>query len=1173
MPRYARGHRFLGAILTVGWLSAGAAGAWQQADDPLAPRVAVESQAPFRAIPNGPPKPALLRDWGTEPFSQETSRASSEEILRALTPTLPTESRHTRPDQSAIEQAAKLAKQAAADRDNGNLAEASRLYRAALRMNPAEAKYWSELASVMEQQSNPIGAKSAYAEAIALGDNTFETLLHYGLLAADFREDRNAIAALLSAEALQEDHADAAAFVLSDALADTLARNGYIHAAVEHYTRLADLPASYTDPTPYRARLNEVYRNRRKSMWRAVELSHSIGDWDHLDRFLAIAEALPGPKHPQETAIRCYTLVRIGRPATAAAMLISTLGREPDAPETVDLLGYIAEHTDLGEEIDASLSRHAESMPLEQRQLIRQSLVLARAAVADRHDGPVPILLDHLREHPTDRAVWLELLRNDPASATTSLLEIHPCLEPEFTAVALELHGPIETDPASALGLRSALRRGDFSGATTTYLNAQAIPTDAWPRPEIRYTLLTIGVELLVDHYRGAEADRLLDVAIHDASSVSERLAVARALMFRNRHRDALSVLEHETITTSAPPGLVRCLIARAKLGLGDGSSALALVREALEEDPAEYDAAVLLIELGEFHDAAQVLRTVPAAEPHLLLVRAINAIQREQFDLADRLLREAWEHPLCPDDAANLLVSLLKNNGAIDAADAWLQQQIKHYPDRLSLMVLRSSLLRSDRRPEEALQLMLDARIIRQGSPTISREMESLLREDFESVDRWVSQARWRLMNAPNTFATFMERANVELAANKIEQAISLAELATDLAPSPTPTERHALNALLDGISKSIISQPRVQQTAIEGFVRIFERLDAPSEDAWKGRISIASIDRNSDEDGLIQLATQAAEALPKFGEEAFIHAARAVTVATSTGQSLLGKGEAKQAASTVFAAATHRLDPYPTRVLAAWIEFSQQQQDPFVLGEAIRSLGNNDDPKDHRLRDTLNHLVQGFSQSSSPAINKERLAESAFYLASQLSISDQFETAQVLYEEALQNMPEHAELNNDYGFRLLDRREQTDRAIRMIELAYAQNPNSSHIVDSMGWARYKQRQLTDEAQPGPGGLRLGAVSLLRRAKTLSFQEELTGLNACFTTDHLGDALWASGNHDEAVRQWTEAAELAEKAKKGIPNLPLSVEVELQELIDHTMEKTRAAAEDRIPAIAPMLD
>jgi tetratricopeptide (TPR) repeat protein len=267
--------------------------------------------------------------------------------------------------------------------------------------------------------------------------------------------------------------------------------------------------------------------------------------------------------------------------------------------------------------------------------------------------------------------------------------------------------------------------------------------------------------------------------------------------------------------------------------------------------------------------------------------------------------------------------------------------------------------------------------------------------------------------------------------------------------------------------------------------------------------------------------------------------------------------------------------LDPYPTQLLAAWIDYSMQIQDPFVLGEAIRSLGDSAGPQDLRLREALTYRLNRNIGGVNTASNKVLIADSALYLASFLSLNGQFETAKSLYEEGLRIMPEHAELNNDYGFYLLDRNEQTDRAIRMIELAYAQNPNSSHIVDSMGWVRYKQGQLFDEVPPGGGDLRLGAVSLLRRAKTLSAQEDPDALNACFTTNHLGDALWASGRHDEAVRQWTEAVDLAERASKGIQGMqvPLSLEIELKELITQASEKVRAASEDRQPAIAPMLD
>lgn len=1172
MPRHARGTRYLGVIVASAWLSSISLGEPQESSPgSLALRVQAEAQSPIRVSPGSFPKPSVLKDWGTPAVDEDSAFASENEILDLLKADLPRESRYTAPDRAAIDQASRIAEQARIDLEKGNLAEASRLYRESLRLNPASAPVWSEFASVLEQQSNAIAAKSAYAEAIALGDRTFTTLLHFGLLAGEFREDRAAIAALLRASSLQDEQENAAGFVLSATLADALARNGYFRAALTHYARLLDLPAAFNESTPYRDRLNEVYRSRRELMWDAVEVSHRISDWENLDRFLTSTEALPGPQHPLEAAIRCYALVRTGRPATAASFLISTLGDNLEPGETVALLGYLAEQSDLRTELDAAIIRRADSMSAEDRLKGRQGLVLARAAIA----GSESFLLDHLRQYPTDRSVWLQYLENEPAAGVTSILEFHPCLEPELTAVALALHGPIETDTPTALGLRSSLRQGDFAKAMSTYLDTQTLPTDEQPQPRIHYERLSLGVELLVDAYRGAEADRLLDAAARQASDGSERLAVAAALILRNRHRDALGLLEQEKLAEQVPPALVSSLTARARMGLGDRSGALAAVRRALQQDPADYDAAAYLIELGELQDAAANLQSVPGAEALLRLVRAINAIEREQFDLADRLLREAWQSPLRADEAASRLVNLLESNGAIAAADEWLQHQIERYPDRTDLVVLRSALLRTDRRPEEALDLVLNAHTIRQGSPALSRELEVLLRDEFDAEDRWLSQARSRLVNAPSTFATFLERSSVELAADKIDQAISLAELAADLSPSPLPSEQVALSELLDDISGSIINQPRVPAGAIDGFVRVFERLERPSKEAWRGRISVASIDRDTDEDGMIQLAVQASESLPEFAEEAFMHAAQSVLVAALTGQSLMDEEGARQAATLIYTAGTQQLEPYPTKLLAAWIDYSMQIQDPFVLGEAIRSLGDTQGPQDLRLRQALNYRVNRSLAVANTSPNRLFIADSALYLASFLSLNGQFETAKALYEEGLRIQPEHAELNNDYGFYLLDRHEQIDRAIRMIELAYAQNPNSSHIVDSMGWVRYKQGQLADEIPPGGGEFRLGAVSLLRRAKTLSAQEDPDALNACFTTNHLGDALWASGQHEEAVRQWTEAIELAERASKGIRGIqvPLSLEIELQELITQATEKVRAAGEDRPPAIAPMLD
>ncbi|MFU8829754.1 MAG: hypothetical protein ACNA8P_10025, partial [Phycisphaerales bacterium] len=125
---------------------------------------------------------------------------------------------------------------------------------------------------------------------------------------------------------------------------------------------------------------------------------------------------------------------------------------------------------------------------------------------------------------------------------------------------------------------------------------------------------------------------------------------------------------------------------------------------------------------------------------------------------------------------------------------------------------------------------------------------------------------------------------------------------------------------------------------------------------------------------------------------------------------------------------------------------------------------------------------------------------------------------------------------------------------------------------VDSMGWARYKQGQFDDRMDPEGARVIPGAVSLLRRAKTLAIQDDPSGLMSAFVVFHLGDALWASGDRERAAAEWAESVVHARRAMREIrgTSLPLSIEVELQEIIDGVTDRLRAASEDRPPPIAP---
>jgi tetratricopeptide (TPR) repeat protein len=103
------------------------------------------------------------------------------------------------------------------------------------------------------------------------------------------------------------------------------------------------------------------------------------------------------------------------------------------------------------------------------------------------------------------------------------------------------------------------------------------------------------------------------------------------------------------------------------------------------------------------------------------------------------------------------------------------------------------------------------------------------------------------------------------------------------------------------------------------------------------------------------------------------------------------------------------------------------------------------------------------------------------------------------------LEREPDHVDSLNALGYTLADRNERLDEAFALVARALKLRPDSSAIIDSMGWVLYRQGNLTK------------AVSYLRRALDLSEQDDEIAA-------HLGEVLWVSGQHDDARAVWREA-------------------------------------------------
>ncbi len=127
-----------------------------------------------------------------------------------------------------------------------------------------------------------------------------------------------------------------------------------------------------------------------------------------------------------------------------------------------------------------------------------------------------------------------------------------------------------------------------------------------------------------------------------------------------------------------------------------------------------------------------------------------------------------------------------------------------------------------------------------------------------------------------------------------------------------------------------------------------------------------------------------------------------------------------------------------------------------------------------------------------------------------------------------ALELAPEQPEVMNYLGYTWIDRGENLQEGLALIQRAVELRPNSAAIVDSLGWAYYR---LGDYAE---------ALEHLERAVELEPADPI--LN-----DHLGDVYWRLDRRIEARFQWqraltqspSDAAAIELKLERGLPDAP----------------------------------
>ncbi|NPD17245.1 tetratricopeptide repeat protein [Xinfangfangia sp. D13-10-4-6] len=107
--------------------------------------------------------------------------------------------------------------------------------------------------------------------------------------------------------------------------------------------------------------------------------------------------------------------------------------------------------------------------------------------------------------------------------------------------------------------------------------------------------------------------------------------------------------------------------------------------------------------------------------------------------------------------------------------------------------------------------------------------------------------------------------------------------------------------------------------------------------------------------------------------------------------------------------------------------------------------------------------------------------------------------------FRKSLEINPGQPEVLNYLGYSLLERRQNLDEALQLIEEAVAAAPDAGYILDSLAWAYFTLGRYEEALAP------------MERASLLEPVEPVI-------TDHLGDVYWMNGRKREAEFQWHRA-------------------------------------------------
>ncbi len=158
----------------------------------------------------------------------------------------------------------------------------------------------------------------------------------------------------------------------------------------------------------------------------------------------------------------------------------------------------------------------------------------------------------------------------------------------------------------------------------------------------------------------------------------------------------------------------------------------------------------------------------------------------------------------------------------------------------------------------------------------------------------------------------------------------------------------------------------------------------------------------------------------------------------------------------------------------------------------------------------DQTDKAIQLLKNNVDKVTNKEEKAELLGTLADYYYKQRQLRNAFSLYEKALKQHPKNTRILNNYSYYLALENIQLNKALEMSTQAVDLDPNNATFIDTKGWVLFKLQRYEE------------ARDVLRNAiaKSSNPSEDIN--------EHYGDALFMTGNKQNAYIYWKKAQQLS---------------------------------------------